>query len=214
MNGESASIGSFSLRISAAKSNCGDEHDTARALRPELGEGLRDDAAERVADDSGFLDRERIEEQFDVVGEVEPRVAAFRLARRAVAPNVDQDQVELLRKIGHERHPVARAVRVAMNEHHRRSPRGTHLDVSEGLAVRQRHGLLHCIERVEVDLQGGRGGLGAAYLACRRDGEPQRAAECAKCGRKAPGPRSGWYIHVREITRCGAESAWGRRITA
>jgi len=58
---------------------------------------LRDDAAERVADDVGSFDTESVEQKFDVVCEVEPAVTALRLARLSVAANVDENQAKVLR---------------------------------------------------------------------------------------------------------------------
>ena len=133
-----------------------DQHHAPRALRPVLGEGLRDEAAEGMPDDIRPRHPERIEQQLDVVGEIQPCVAALGLARASVAADVDQDQTKPRREIRHERHPVARAVGVAVDQHHRHTCRVTHRDVGQRLAVGQRDGLLHGVETVEVDLRGNR----------------------------------------------------------
>jgi len=45
-----------------------------------------------MPDDVRLLHAQRIEQQFDVVGKIEPRVAALGFARASVAAEVDQDQ--------------------------------------------------------------------------------------------------------------------------
>ena len=58
-----------------------------------------------------------------------------------MAADIDQDQTKPRREIRQERHPVARAVGVAVDQHHRRTCRITHRDVGERLAVRQKRRL-------------------------------------------------------------------------
>ena len=94
---------------------------------------------------------ERIQQQLDVVGEVEPGIAALRLARLSVSADVDQDEPKALRQIGQHGYPVARAVGVAVDQHHGRAGRIARIDVGERLAVRQLRRFLHRVEGVEID---------------------------------------------------------------
>ncbi len=129
-----------------------------RPLRPVFGEGLRNDAAERVPDDVGSLDPERIHHELDVVGEVEPAIAALRFARLSMTANIHEDQAQALRQIRNQRHPVACVVGIAVNEHYRRTRCIAHVDERQDLPIGQRHGLLACVEGVEIDLKRRRGG--------------------------------------------------------
>ena len=114
MKGESGSIGSCSLRISrrSRRRACAggaprrgpplEEISTTRRVRS--GQYSAKVCATmlpmRVADDVGALDVERIEQQLDVVGEIQARIAALGLARAAVAAQVDEDQAQAADRYG------------------------------------------------------------------------------------------------------------------
>ena len=95
----------------------GDQHHVRRSFRPVFGEGLGNDAAQRVPDDVGLAHAERVQQQLDVVGKVEPGVAALGLAGLPMSADVDQDQPVVLRQVGQHGHPIARVVGVAMDQH-------------------------------------------------------------------------------------------------
>src|SRR5271155_2566040 len=104
-----------------------------------------------------------VEQQNDVVREIRQGVATVGFAGATVSAQVDEDEAEPLREIRYERHPVARVVRVSVDENDRRPLRVAHCDVGESLAVRELDGLLQRVEGVEVDFRG-------CWNGGRRDG--------------------------------------------
>ena len=120
---------------------------------PVFGERLRNDAAQRMPDDVGFLHAERIEQQLDVIRKVQPGVAALRLARLSMSADVDQDQPVALRHIRQHGYPVACVVGVAVDQHHRGTRALTPIDIGQRLAVRQRHQFFARVECVEIDFK-------------------------------------------------------------
>src|SRR5262245_30166508 len=104
------------------------------------GKQLTYQRSERMADDVGLRDVQRIEEQRGVVGKVRIAIAAGRRLGFAVPAQIERKQPPLLEE-GRNQRPAAAVVGVSMQEKGRRSLRIAHFTVSDSQSVGELHGL-------------------------------------------------------------------------